>query len=97
MSDKKIITVGAYPSTPLSAQTVESAGKCPTGKCPTAKTISNTYRSSKAERRSKREIKRVEHPMHGALSRIIRVPDGQGGTKSMKMKTAIKKGFVKLK
>ena len=92
MSDKKIITVGAYPSTPLAAQTVESAGKCPT-----AKTLSNTYRSSKAERRSKREIKRVEHPMQGALNRIIRVPDGHGGIKLMKMKTAISKGFIKLK
>lgn len=38
-----------------------------------------------------------EHPMHGTLSSAVRVADGKGGHKLMKMKKALQKGLIKLK
>ena len=35
------------------------------------------------------------HPMHGALKRIIHVRLPDGSTKSMKVKTALQKGYIK--
>ena len=105
MSDKKIIVVGAGCST---SQTISGtctektekplnykSSKAVRRQSKTEKPLN--YKSSKAVRRQSKTAQRFIDPMHGTLSRIIHVPDGQGGTKSMKMKTAIKKGFVKLK
>ena len=92
MSDKKIIVVGGAQCSPFSAQVADYLGACPA-----TMSIKPDFKSSRRQRESAKTAKRFIDPMHGTLSRIVRVPDGKGGTKLMKMKTAIKKGFIKVK
>lgn len=55
------------------------------------------YKSSKAERRSKKTARYVEpHKMHGVLKNQIRV-NVAGVPKNMKLKTAIQKNLIRAK
>lgn len=80
--DKKTIIVGSHRA-PQVAYTSEQI-------------VSHPYRSSKAERRSKMQIKQGMSPMHGRMNSVVHIPQPDGSIKPMTLKNAIKKGFIKV-